>query len=96
MSKVNNVDDLKHDLAGTHKPIATTRDVDAELVAADWAHLQTHGYVILEKLIPADICDRAETDAHCHCSRIRVATRLKAMKPSGYILCWPKPEPSTG
>ena len=57
MSKVNNVDDLKHDLAGTHKPIATARDVDAELIAADWAHLQTHGYVILEKLLPADICD---------------------------------------
>ena len=57
MPKVTHIDDLKHDLAGTHKSLSTHRDVDAELVAADWAHLQTHGYVILEKLIPADIYD---------------------------------------
>ncbi len=56
MPNVNNLDDLRQDLAGRYRSRSTTglEDLDPAVVEEDWQALQRDGYVVLERLIVPD------------------------------------------
>ncbi len=54
---VKEIEDLSKDIAGTTGFLKIKRDVDPDIVAADWHSLQTDGFVMMENLIPANQCD---------------------------------------
>lgn len=62
--RVEKIDDLYDDLAGTYRSTAAVIDVPAHVVASDLASLDRHGYVVMEGLLPPNLCDDIATTMH--------------------------------
>jgi hypothetical protein len=55
--EVRDLDDLRGDLAATHRSLRADRDVEPAEVDQSWAVLQEQGYVIIEGAIDDATCD---------------------------------------